>query len=97
MWLRTGCEISFEVSVPTPFILMLRPRSGLNQWVARELYSLKPSVPVIAYTDNYAKLCQRLVAPVGEFLIRTSADILTTDEIDVCPGAPFHEVQDLPD
>jgi transglutaminase-like putative cysteine protease len=97
VWLRTGCEISFEVSIPTPFILMLRPRSGVNQWVARELYSLKPSVPVIEYTDNYGNLCQRLVAPVGEFSIRTSADILTNDEIDVCPGAPFQEVQDLPD
>jgi len=76
---------------------MLRPRSGVNQWVARELYSLKPSVPVIEYTDNYGNLCQRLVAPVGEFSIRTSADILTADEIDVCTGAPFQEVQDLPD
>ena len=97
MWLRTGCEISFEVSIPTPFILMLRPRSGLNQWVARELYSLKPSVPVLEYSDNYGNLCQRLVAPIGEFSIRTSADILTSDEIDVCHGAPFQEVQDLPD
>ena len=97
MWLRTGCEITFDVSIPTPFILMLRPRSGSHQWVARESYTLKPSVPVVEYTDNYGNLCQRLIAPVGEFSIRTSADILIDDGIDVGPGAPFDEVQTLPD
>ena len=96
MWLRTGCDITFDVSVPTPFNLMLRPRSGRHQWVARESYTLKPSVPVVEYTDGYGNLCQRLIAPPGEFSIRTSADILTADEIDLCPGAPFVDVQDLP-
>ncbi len=97
MWLRTGCSITFDVSIATPFILMLRPRSGLQQWVARESYTLKPSVPAIEYTDNFGNLCQRLVAPPGEFSIHTSADILTADGIDVKPGAPFEDVQNLPD
>ena len=97
MWLRTGCDITFDVSIDTPFILMLRPRSGGHQWVARESYTLKPSVPVVEYTDNYGNLCQRLIAPPGEFFIRTSADILTADGIGVCPGAPFEDVQNLPD
>lgn len=97
MWLRTGCSITFDVNVVAPFILMLRPRSGINQWVARESYTLKPSVPVIEYTDNFGNLCQRLVAPPGEFTICTSADIMTADGIDVRLGAPFNEVQSLPD
>ena len=97
MWLRTGCEIIFDVSINTPFILMLRPRSGIQQWVARESYTLKPSVLAVEYTDNYGNLCQRLVAPPGEFSIRTSADILTADTISVSPGAPFQDVQSLPD
>lgn len=97
MWLRTRCEIKFDVSVSTPFILMLRPRSGLHQWVANESYALKPSIPVLEYTDNYGNLCQRLIAPPGEFSIRTTADILTADGIEVCLGAPFSEVQHLPD
>ena len=97
MWLRTGCSITFDVAVSTPFILMLRPRSGINQWVARESYTLKPSVPVIEYTDNFGNLCQRLIAPPGAFTISTCADIMTADGIDVRPGAPFNEVQDLPD
>jgi len=97
VWLRTGCDITFDVSVDTPFILMLRPRSGTQQWVARESYTLKPSVSAVEYTDNYGNLCQRLVAPQGEFSIRTSADILTADTISVSPGAPFEDVQNLPD
>lgn len=97
MWLRTECNISFDVGFPTPFILMLRPRSGTNQWVARESYTLNPSVQVIEYTNNYDNLCQRLVAPVGEFSIRTSAIIQTNDVFDVSPGAAFDEVQNLPD
>lgn len=97
MWLRTRCSITFDVSIATPFILMLRPRNGIHQWIARESYTLKPSVPAIEFTDNFGNLCQRLVAPPGEFTIHTSADILTSDGIDVHPGAPFEEVQNLPD
>lgn len=89
--------MTFEVSVATPFILMLRPRSGLNQWIARESYTLTPSVPVMEYTDHYGNLCQRLIAPAGLFTVRTSADILTKDGIEVAVGAPFDEVQNLPD
>jgi transglutaminase-like putative cysteine protease len=58
---------------------------------------LEPSAAVAEYTDNYGNLCQRLVAPPGKFSIRTSAEVLTADEVDVCPGAPFDEVQTLPD
>ena len=97
MWLRTGCDITFEVSIPTPFILMLRPRSGARQWVAHEACTLRPNVPIIEYTDNYGNLCERLIAPPGEFFVRTSADVLTADDIDVSPGALFDEVQNLPD
>jgi transglutaminase-like putative cysteine protease len=97
MWLRTSCDITFDVALPTPFILMLRPRSGANQWIARESYIFKPMVPVFEYTDYYGNLCQRLIAPPGMFTIRTSADIHTSEQIDTEPGAPFDEVQMLPD
>lgn len=97
MWLRTGCTLAFTVPGPTPFILMLRPRSGAQQWVARDTYTMTPSVPVLEFTDAYGNLCQRLVVPEGEFAIQTSADVLLADAIDVAPGAPYDEVQTLPD
>jgi transglutaminase-like putative cysteine protease len=97
MWLRTICDLTFEIEVPTPFILMLRPRSGEQQWIAREEYKLTPSVPVFEYTDDYGNLCQRLIAPPGIFAVHTAADVMTADEVDQAPGAPYIEVQFLPD
>ena len=97
MWLRTSCTLTFTLDSPTPFILMLRVRSGAQQWVARETYSITPSVQAQEFTDAYGNLCQRLIAQPGEFRIDTSADVMTADTIDVAPGAPFDEVQNLPD
>jgi transglutaminase-like putative cysteine protease len=97
MWLRTSCELKFDITVPTPFILMLRLRSGAQQWVAREEYRLKPSVPVFEFTDSYGNLCQRLVAPPGGFSIYTAAEVMTADQVDQLPGAPFVDIEYLPD
>jgi len=97
MWLRTSCTLNFTVGMPTPFILMLRPRSGAQQWVARETYTMTPPVQPVEFTDAYGNLCQRLIAPVGDFTIQTTADVMTADAIDVAPGAPYVEVQNLPD
>jgi len=97
MWLRTTCNLNFQMGDSTPLILMLRPRSGIHQWVAREAYTLLPSVPVEEYTDIFGNLCQRMVAPAGEFSVYTSADVMTADVVDKAPGAFFVEIQNLPD
>ena len=97
MWLNASCSLEFEIPVPTPFLLMIRPRSGYQQWIAREEYVLNPSVPAVEFTDAFGNLCQRLVAPAGHFSIRTSVDIETAEASDVGFGAPFVEVQYLPD
>lgn len=97
MWLRASCDLTFDISVPTPFILMLRPRSGAQQWIAREEYRIAPKIPVYEFTDNYGNLCQRLVALPGTFAIHTFAEVMTSDYVDQAPGAPFVEVQNLPD
>lgn len=97
MWLNASCLLEFQIPVPTPFLLKLRPRSGRNQWIAREEYILSPSAPVNEFTDNFGNLCQRLVAPAGNFSVRTSAYVETADSSDTAPNAPFVEVQQLPD
>lgn len=97
MWLQTSCDLSFDIEVPTPFVFMLRPRSGAQQWVAKEEYKLSPSVPAFELTDMYGNLCQRLLAPPGKFSVHTAATVMTADEVDRAPGAPFVEVQYLPD
>jgi transglutaminase-like putative cysteine protease len=96
MWLRASTHLEFNADVASPFLLMLRPRSGWQQWIGREQYVLKPSVPAVEFTDMFGNLCQRLVAPAGPFSIHASADIECSVP-DVAPGAPFVEVQLLPD
>jgi transglutaminase-like putative cysteine protease len=97
MWLNASCFLEFQIPVPTPFLLMLRPRSGWQQWIGREEYVLSPNVPVVEFTDSFGNLCQRLVASAGYFSVRTSVDIKTAEASDSAPGAPFVEVQHLPD
>ncbi|HEY9906323.1 MAG TPA: transglutaminase family protein [Thermosynechococcaceae cyanobacterium] len=97
MRLKAGCRIAFEAAAPTPVILMLRPRSGMGQWVIQEEYLLEPSVPIVEYTDSYGNLCQRLLTPTGQFQVRTTACVETAETIDVAPGSPFVPVQNLPD
>jgi transglutaminase-like putative cysteine protease len=97
MWMRTTCNLELQFDDLTPLILMLRPRSGIEQWVARESYTLSPSVPVQEYTDIFGNLCQRLVAPAGEFSVHTTAEVKTTNGVEKAPGAFFVEIQNLPD
>jgi transglutaminase-like putative cysteine protease len=78
-------------------MLMLRPRSGAQQWIAREEYRLDPSVPVVEFTDQYGNLCQRLIAPAGPFSVRTASEVMAADVIDQIQGEPFIEIQNLPD
>ncbi|MFT5527652.1 MAG: transglutaminase-like putative cysteine protease [Pirellulaceae bacterium] len=97
MWIRATCFLDFNIPVATPFLFMLRPRSGFQQWVASEQYVLTPSVPAVEFTDPFGNLCQRLVAPPGRFSVHTSVDIESADFSDTAHGAHFVPVQDLPD
>ena len=97
MWLQTRCELKFIIDMPTPFVLMLRPRSGAQQWVANEEYLIYPSVQAYEFTDDFGNLCQRLVAPPGNFSVNTSARIKASDSVDEQPGGEFIEIQNLPD
>jgi len=97
MWLQTKCDLTFDLNVPTPFVFMLRPRSGAQQWVAGEKYTLQPNSTVSEFTDNYGNLCQRLLAPPGSLSVCTSAEVMLADRIDRAFDAPFVEIQNLPD
>jgi transglutaminase-like putative cysteine protease len=97
MRLDAGCEMTLHVDAPTPLIAMLRPRSGLGQWIVSEKYSIEPFVPVFEYVDVFGNLCQRLVAPKGSFHIRVDATVESSPTITVDPKAPFTPIPELPD
>ncbi|MHA7817980.1 MAG: transglutaminase-like domain-containing protein [Pseudohaliea sp.] len=65
--------------------------------MSSEEYLLDPEVPVYEFTDDYGNLCQRLVAPPGDFSLSTAARIRTDAEVDEEPGGCFVESQNLPD
>ncbi len=97
MLLRTSCYLEFDIEVQTPFIFMLRPRSGSQQWVISEEYRHTPWLPVFEFTDPYGNLCQRLTAPPGNLIINTVSEIMVSDTSDGLSGAPFVEIENLPD
>ncbi len=97
MWLQTRCELEFTIAEPTPFVLMLRPYRGSGQWVAREECRLTPTVRAAEFIDTFGNLCLRLVAPSGQFAVHAAAEVMTADSEDRGQGAPFVEVQNLPD
>ena len=58
---------------------------------------LEPIMPVFEFTDDYGNLCQRLIAAAGSLKVYTSTEVVTTDYVDQAQGAPFVEIQHLPD
>jgi len=97
MQLDIRCDLVFDICIETSFIFMLRPRSGVNQWVYSQEYIVEPNVPVVEFSDIYGNLCQRVIAPVGIFKIHTTTKAQITEYIDQAPGAYFTEIQNLPD
>jgi len=97
MRVRATCNLELHLRIATPLILMLRPQSGASQWIFREEYTFSEPVSVLEYSDIFGNLCQRLVAPAGEFKIYTAAEVETSDSMDVALGATFVNVQDLPE
>ncbi|MFO8152628.1 transglutaminase domain-containing protein [Thioalkalivibrio sp.] len=96
MWLRVSCRLEMAFDVPSPMILLLRPRSDSRQWVARDYYAVWPPLPIHEYTDIYGNRCQRLLSPAGRFQLEVSSDVHVAPGIERRPGAPFVEVQELP-
>lgn len=96
MILRVSCNLSFHIEDGVALIFMLRPFRGIQQWINRETFSVKPFLHVIESSDNYGNTCQRLLAPSGSLMVYTSAEVRVDDHQDRAPGAWFIEIQHLP-
>jgi transglutaminase-like putative cysteine protease len=97
MRLDAGCEMTLQADADCPAIAMLRPRSGLAQWLVRESYEFDPWVPTTEYVDIYGNLCQRLVIPQGSMRIRVEATVETEAYIAIDVDARVTPVAELPD
>ncbi len=96
MKLKVSCQLRFELIEPSVLILILRPFRGYQQWITREVYTIKPAMPMIESTDSFGNSYQRLVVPVGNVLIHTYAEVVVSDSVAIAPGACFVEIQHLP-
>ena len=91
------CEIDFSSAVDVPVILMLRPRSGMAQWVCCEEYSIEPRLAVIEHTDMFGNLCQRAVISPGETRLRAACTVDVVSSVDIDEGAAFVSPSALPE
>ena len=96
MKLRVSCSLRFQIIETTVLILMLRPYRGIQQWINREVYIIKPVTPMIESVDSFGNSLQRIRVPVGNFLIYTSTDVIVADKVEAAPGNYFVEIHYLP-
>jgi transglutaminase-like putative cysteine protease len=98
MKIRTGFEISFESTQPTPMLLMVSVHpSRLQDLVTPQAIAFDPPIPSRDYRDGFGNICTRLVAPAGRLTL--SADFVVADSgrpDPVTPDAAQHPVDDLP-
>ena len=95
--LQTRCDMTLEASEDCPTVGMLRPSSGLAQWLVSEHYDFQPRLRITEYVDAYGNLCQRFVVPEGELRIVIETVVETEDTIAVAMDAPATPVALLPD
>jgi len=99
MKIRTGFEISFESTQPTPMLLMVSVHpSRLQDLVTPQAIAFDPPIPSRDYRDGFGNICTRLVSPAGRLTL--SADFVVADSgrpDPVTPDAAQHPVDDLPD
>jgi hypothetical protein len=68
------------------------------QQIVREAWENTPDLPMHSYYDTYGNRCQRLVLPIGEYVLRYDALVKVVDTFDeFAPEAVQHPVEDLPD
>ncbi|MFD1702068.1 transglutaminase family protein [Methylopila henanensis] len=99
MKIRVGFEIVHSFPQPTPLLMML------NVHPSRELDLIEPDTvtswpptPIDTYVDGFGNVASRVLAPAGEFTLRTDALVADSGIPDVAAwNAVQHPVEELPD
>jgi len=97
MRLKAMCDMVLVAEEDCPTVGMLRPSSGLAQWLASESYYFDPPVQSTEYVDVFGNLCQRFVVPKGRLRIRVDVVVDTEAAIAVEPNAQCTPVDEVPD
>ncbi|MGU3474935.1 transglutaminase-like domain-containing protein [Methylobacterium sp. D48H] len=99
MKIRTGFDIAFTLSQPTPMILMLSVHpSRIDDVLTPHAIGFDPPLEARTYRDGFDNICHRIVAPPGQLTIAADFTVEDSGEPDpVVPDARQIPVQDLPD
>ena len=99
MQLRTGFELIYSFSQPTPIILVVNiHHSRVSDIVVPDRLTTEPPIPVSGYHDVFGNWCNRGLAPAGR--LRLTADAVIRDSgrpDEIVSAAGQDPVQDLPE
>lgn len=98
MRILVGCEMTYDLAQPTPMIAMLTVHASRVSDLERPDYLVtSPAVPVEGYRDSFGNWCNRLIAPVGRFVLKTETVVRDHGDWDpVDPSAAQVDVSELP-
>lgn len=97
MLIQFGYDIRFNITAPTPMLLLLHTHCGKYRFVKPENLVIAPYTPAQFFPDNFGNLCTRLVAAPGVLMLTNEAIVEVDGRPDVVnPSAIQHQIQDLP-
>lgn len=99
MRIRVGYEFVYSFPQPTPIILTVSIHySRASDILVPDQLTTDPSVPVSTFRDGFGNFCSRIVAPAGQFRIKSTGLVRDTGLLDaIVPYAQQHAVKDLPE
>ncbi|KOV78221.1 transglutaminase [Nocardia sp. NRRL S-836] len=96
--LRVGCAFTHRAEVPTPAVLLVRPRWSADVRLSQESLRVEPDVPLRHTQDLYGNRTSRLVLPPGLSTVHYSAWVDVPDRTeDVDEDVPETLPDSLPD
>jgi len=75
---RVGCHIVYETAVPTPILLVLKPRHDEHQSVLQQQLTFTPHLPFFYFEDAHGNLTDRAVLQPGQNIIHHDAIVLVS-------------------
>ena len=99
MYIKVGCELTYECPQPTPMLLMLNIHySHAYEIIKPDLLVVSPNVPISPYRDGFGNWCSRMEAPAGRTTISTTAVVRSKAITEpIVPSARQYPVWELPE
>jgi transglutaminase-like putative cysteine protease len=95
--IRLGCELTYRTLVPTPALMILRPRRSSTQRIQQEMVSFEPDLSSTEETDSHGNIVDRIVLKPGLNVIRHDALVTVSSFREYTLGSePALMVEQLP-